>query len=65
MVKNVPVMQETQVPWGKIPWRKERIPTPVRILENSMDGGTWWAIVHGLAKSGTRLSDFMFTLIFR
>ena len=23
-----------------------------------MDGGAWWAIVHGVAKSLTRLSDF-------
>ena len=30
-------------------------------LENPMDGGTWWAIVHGVAKSRTRLSDFTFT----
>ena len=27
-------------------------------LENSMDGGAWWATVHGVAKSLTRLSDF-------
>ena len=26
-------------------------------LENSMDGGAWRAIVHGFAKSQTRLSD--------
>ena len=26
-----------------------------------MDGGAWWATVHGVAKSGTRLSDFTFT----
>ena len=26
-----------------------------------MDRGTWWAIVHGVAKSRTRLSDFTFT----
>ena len=26
-----------------------------------MDGGTWWAAVHGIAKSRTRLSDFTFT----
>ena len=30
-------------------------------LENSMDGGTWWATVHGVAKSWTRLSDLTFT----
>ena len=29
-------------------------------LENPMDGGAWWAAVHGVAKSGTRLSDFTF-----
>ena len=32
-------------------------PTPVLLLENSMDGGAWWAIVHGVTKSQTRLSD--------
>ena len=26
-----------------------------------MDGGAWWAIVHGVAKSRKRLSDFTFT----
>ena len=30
-------------------------------LENPMDGGVWWATVHGVAKSRTRLSDFTFT----
>ena len=27
-------------------------------LENPMDGGTWWAIDHGVAKSQTQLSKF-------
>ena len=27
-----------------------------------MDGGAWWATVHGVAKSRTRLSDFTFFL---
>ena len=26
-----------------------------------MDGGAWWAAVHGIAQSQTRLSDFTFT----
>ena len=26
-----------------------------------MDGGAWWAAVHGVAKSWTQLSDFTFT----
>ena len=30
-----------------------------------MDGGAWWAAVHGVAKSRTRLSDFTFTLYFQ
>ena len=29
-----------------------------------MDGGAWWAIVHGVVKSWTRLSDFAFTFHF-
>ena len=29
-----------------------------------MDGGTWWAAVHGVAKSQTRLSNFTFTFHF-
>ena len=26
-----------------------------------MDGGAWWAVVHGVAKSQAQLSDFTFT----
>ena len=33
-------------------------------LENPMDGGAWWAAVHGVAKSRTGLSDFTFTFHF-
>ena len=29
-----------------------------------MDGGAWWAAVHGVAKSQTRLSNFPFTFHF-
>ena len=29
--------------------------------KNLMDGGAWWAAVHGVARSWTRLSDFTFT----
>jgi len=40
--------------------------TPLRCscLENPMDGGAWWAAVHGVASSQTRLSDFTFTFHF-
>ena len=33
-------------------------------LENSMDGGAWWATVHGITKSRIRLTDFTFTFHF-
>ena len=33
-------------------------------LENPMDGGAWWAAVHGVTKSQTQLSDFTFTFHF-
>ena len=36
-------------------------PLQFSCLENSMDGGAWWATVHGVAKSRTRLRDFTFT----
>ena len=29
-----------------------------------MDGGAWWAAVHGVAQSRTQLSDFTFTFLF-
>ena len=29
-----------------------------------MDGGAWWAAVHGVTKSRARLSDFTFTFLF-
>ena len=32
--------------------------------KNPMDGGTWWAAVHGVAKSWIRLSVFTFTFHF-
>ena len=32
--------------------------------ENPMDGGAWWAVVHGVAKSRARLSNFTFTFHF-
>ena len=39
-------------------------PLQYSCLENPMDGGAWWAPVHGVAKSQTRLSDFTFTFHF-
>ena len=39
-------------------------PLQYSCLENPMDGGAWWAAVHGVAKSRTRLSHFTFTFHF-
>ena len=38
--------------------------TKYSCLENPMDGGAWWAAVHGVAEGQTRLSDFTFTFHF-
>ena len=53
---------------GSIP-RRERSPgegngNPLQYscLENPMDGAAWWATVHSVAKSRTRLSDFTHSL---
>ena len=39
-------------------------PLQYSCLENPMDGGAWWAAVHGVAKSQTWLSDFTSTFHF-
>ena len=39
-------------------------PLQYSCLENPMDGGAWWATVHVVTKSRTRLSDFTFTFHF-
>ena len=39
-------------------------PLQYSCLENPMDGGAWWTVVHGVAKSRTLQSDFTFTLHF-
>ena len=35
-------------------------PLQYSCLENPMDGGAWWAAVHGVARSRTQLSNFTF-----
>ena len=40
------------------------IPVQYSCLEDPVDGGAWWAAVHGVSKSRTRLSDFTFTFHF-
>ena len=46
--------------WGTL----RECPLQYSCLENPMDGGAWWAAVHGVAKSQTQLSVFIFTFHF-
>ena len=43
---------------GRSPGEGNDNPLQYSCLENPMGGGAWWATVHGVAKSRTRLSDF-------
>ena len=45
---------------GRFPGEGNGHPLQYSCLEYFMDGGAWWATVHGVAKSQTRLSDFTF-----
>ena len=47
---------------GNIAGEGDGTPLQHSCLENPMDGGAWWAAVHGVAKSRTRLSDLHFSL---
>ena len=65
MVKHLSTMQETWVRslgsipgLGRSPGEGNGNPFQDYCLENPMDRGSWWATVHGVAKSRTRLSDF-------
>ena len=49
---------------GRSPGEGDGNPLQSSCLENPMDGGAWWAAVHGVTKSRTRLSDFTFTFHF-
>ena len=56
MVKHLPAMQEIRVQslGQEDPLEKGNgSPLQYPCLENSMDGGAWWATVHGVAKSWT------------
>ena len=46
--------------------QKEGNGTPLQCscLENPMDGGAWWAAVHGVTNSRTRQRDFTLTFNF-
>ena len=64
-VKLLPAVQETWVRslGREDPLEKEMAAHSSTLAwKNPMDGGAWWAAVHGVAKSQTRLSDFTFCL---
>ena len=46
---------------GRSPGEGNGNPLQYSCLKNPMDRGTWWATVHGVAKSRTHLSNFTFT----
>ena len=49
---------------GRSPREGHGNPLQYSCLENPMDGGAWWAKVHGITKSRTQLSNFTFTFTF-
>ena len=60
MAHSLIQLHKTVIHIRKRPWH----PLQCSCLENPTDGGAWWAAVHGVAKSRTRLSDFTFTFHF-
>ena len=42
---------------GRFPGERNGNPLQYSCLENPMDRGAWWATVHGVAKSQTRLNN--------
>ena len=60
-LKRLPAMREIRVrSLGREDSSGEGNGNPLQYscLENPMDGGAWWATVHGVATSRTQLSDF-------
>ena len=61
MVKNLPTIQEPQKTWVQSLGQEDPMegghgnPLQYSCLENPMDRGAWQAMVHGVAKSRTRL----------
>ena len=67
MVKNLPSNAGDTRDKGLIPGLRRSPgvgngnPLQYSCLENPMDAGAWWATVHGVTKSQTRLRDFAST----
>ena len=68
MVKNLPAVQETWVQplgWGRSPREGNGNPHQDSCLENSVDRGAWWVIVHRVARVRHNRSTNTFTFIRR
>ena len=65
MVKHLTTMWDPGlIPgMGRSPGEGNGNPVQYSCLENSMDGGAWWATVHGVTKGQTRLSDFTLLVV--
>ena len=50
---------------GRSPGEGNGNPLQYSSMENPVDGGAWYCTVHGVTKSGTRLSDFTSLLHFK
>ena len=60
LVKSLPDNAQStgSIPWsGRCPGEGNGNPFQFTCLENSMNRGAWWAIVHGVTKSKTRLKQ--------
>ena len=60
VVKNPPVNagHAGSIPgWGRFPGEGKSNQLQYSCTENSVDGGDWWATVHAVTKSWTRLND--------
>ena len=50
---------------GRSPGEGNGTPLQYSCLENPMDRGAWWVTIHGVSKSWTRLSNFIYHLLSR
>ena len=58
--KNLPAVQKTRsqsLGWEDSPEKEMATHSSILDEKNLMDSGTWWAAVHGVAKSQAPLSD--------
>ena len=63
--KAIDPVNDSLLPDGEVLWGEGNgTPLQYSCLENPLGGGAWWAAVHGVTKSRTRLNDFTFTFHF-